>query len=131
MPLQDDATVPNDATLLRVLHKTWLTGDGENRRPTSHAFMDSNFETSLFVSSPETVLELRRIFNGLEIARVSVRALREIGLAVERRPDECPDGLQGDRACHVVIGPPREMGRNEYQRLARAIAKHPETRILP
>ncbi len=130
MPLQDDATVPNDATLLRVLHKTWVTGEGENRRPTSHAFMDSNFETSLFINSPGVVTELHRIFIGLEIACVPVGALREIGLVIERRPDECPENFNCDPRCHVVIGPPREMARNEYQRLTRNLAKHPQTQIL-
>jgi hypothetical protein len=130
MPLQDDATVPNDATLLRVLLKTWVTGDGENRRPTSHAFMDSNYETSLFLNSPEVVAELHRLFIGLEIASVSVGVLREAGLIVARRPDECPDNFNCDPNCHVVIGPPGEMTRNIYQRIARTIAKHPQTRIL-
>jgi hypothetical protein len=130
MPLQDDATVPNDATLLRVLHKTWVTGEGENRRPAKHAFMDSNFETSLFVNSPEVVTELRRIFIGLEIACISVGVLREAGLVIERRPDECPEAFNCDPRCHVVIGPPNEMTRNVYQRIARTIAKHPQTRIL-
>jgi hypothetical protein len=130
MPLQDDVTVPNDATLLRALYKDWITREGPTRRPTSHAFMDAIFETSLFVNSPEVAIELRRIFVGLEIASISVGVVREIGFVIERRPTECPDDFRCNPGCHVVIGPPREMARKEYQRRTRTIATHPQTIIL-
>ena len=131
MPLQDDASIPDEALLLRVLRLDWAIEKSGRRRPASYAFIDSNWETSLFINALGILEELRRLFPGLEVASVPSRVLRENGFAVARRPAECPEDFRGDSNNHVVIGPSKDVTRNEYERNARAVAKHPDTHILP
>ncbi|SRR5216684_6341396 len=133
MPLLDDATIPGNAVLFRVLHqhKGWITSKGGTPRPSSIAFFEAHGEVSYFVNAPGMLTELRRIFQGSEIASVPASVIREKNLAIERRPAECPVGFQCDPACHVVVGPNGEMERNVYERNARSIAKHPDVKIVP
>lgn len=130
MPLQNDDSIPNDAILYRVLHPTWVTLENGKRRPTSNALLDSNREASLFIAGPGVLEELRRLFPGYEIASVRASIIRAAQLAIQRRPDECHEDFHGDRASHVVVGPGDDIGRNEYQRRTRAIAKNAEFTIL-
>jgi hypothetical protein len=74
--------------------------------------------------------ELRRIFPGREIARVSASVVKGKGLVIERRPLECPEGFQRDPACHVVAGPSAEIQRPELEKRYRSIAKDPSIAIL-
>ncbi len=131
MPLIDDATIPADSALFRVLaHSGWTTTKGGTRRPSSIAFYEARGEVSYFVDVPGMLAELSRIFPGSEIARVPARVVRAVGFAIERRPTECPEDFRCDRACHVVAGPPAELTRLEFQGKARNIAKDPGVTIV-
>jgi len=131
MPLLNDATIPDSARLFRVLIPNWVIKSGETRRVASCAFFEVRGEVSLFLDAPGLLEELRRIFPGREIASVSAMVIREAGLAIERRPTECPSDFRCDNACHVVVGPAQELSRNEMERRYRSIAKHPALVILP
>jgi hypothetical protein len=118
MPLQDDPSIPNEAVLLRALEKNWTIDSGEGRRPTSFAFKAANYETSFFVEEPGVIEEMRRHLSCPEgIAAVPARVVRECGLVIERRPDECPTTFQVNNRCHVVVGPPGTVRRTEYERM--------------
>ena len=131
MPLTDDGTIPPNAILLRVLaHPGWITTKGGTRRPSSIAFYEAGGEVSYFIDGPGMLAELGRIFQGSEIARVPALAVRGVGFAIERRPNECPEDFQCDRTCHVVAGPPAELTRLEFQGKARSIAKDPSVSII-
>jgi|SRR6267143_2544479 hypothetical protein len=130
MPLQDDLTIPNAALLYRILHETWTTNKGGRHRPSSIAFFEAHGEVSYFADAPGVLGELRRIFQGKEIASVPASVIRDKGLAIERRPNECPPNFQSDKACHVVVGPAAQMQRNEYEKRARSIAKHDDVKIV-
>jgi hypothetical protein len=135
MAIQNDPTIHNEKTLLRVLDldPSWTTNKGGRYRPSSLAFFQADGEVSYFVDSEGIVEELRRIFPGREIARVSASVIRseEVGLAIACRPEEVPADFRCDPNSHVVVGPPAEMTRLEFQRRARAIAKHHSTAIIP
>lgn len=132
MPLTDDPSIPIEATLLRVLVAPgWVTNKGGTRRPSSIAFFEAQGEVSFFVDGPGVVAELRRIFGGVEIASVPAAALRNVGVAVERRPEECPPDFRCDANSHVVAGPAIAMEEREYERRARSVAKQPGVSLLP
>lgn len=132
MPLHDDETIPHDAVLLRALIPTWTTNKGGRYRPASAAFFSVSQEVSYFLDGPGMLPELHRIFPGLEIARIPASVIRGVGVgfAIERRPTQCPDGFQCDRASHVVAGPSTEMTRKEIERRAGFIAKHANVTII-
>jgi hypothetical protein len=131
MPLLDDATIPPEAVLFRVLYKNWTTTDKVGRRrPSSIAFFSTEQEISYFIDGPGILAELRRLFPGNEIARVPVSVLRGEGFAIERRPTECGEDFRCDRNSHVVAGPTTEIRRNDYQKRAGRIAKHLDVSIL-
>ena len=133
MPLLDDATIPDNAILLRVLRQdpNWTTNKGGRRRPSNLAFYEARGEVSYFIDAPGMLTELRRIFPGQEIVNVPAAVIRGVGFAIVRRPNDCPADFQCDRTCHVVAGPSGELQRLEFQRRARAIAKHQDVTILP
>lgn len=134
MALVDDATIANSATLLRVLRKGigWTTTDKDGRyRPTSAAFFSTNQEISYFLEAPGILAQLQQIFPGCEIARIPASVIRGTGSVIERRPAECPPNFHGDHACHVVAGPNTATARNELEKRARTIAKHPAVAIIP
>lgn len=134
MALVDDATIPNGATLLRVLRKGkgWTTTDkGGRYRPTSAAFFSSNQEISYFLEAAGILADLQQMFPGCEIARIPASVIRGTGSVIERRPAECPPEFQGNHACHVVAGPNTATERNELEKRARTIAKHPDVEIIP
>jgi hypothetical protein len=110
MPLQNDDSVPNDALLYRILRPDWITTEDGKRRPTSNALLDSNREASLFEAGPGVLEELRRLFPGYEIASVRASVIRAAQLVIQRRPEECHEDFQGDRASHVVVGPSDDIG---------------------
>lgn len=132
MPIVDDATIPPDAILLRVLvDPNWVTNKGGTRRPASIAFVDANSEASFFIADAGMIDELRRIFGSAEVARVPAAAIRTVGFGIERRPAECPSGFLCDPASHVVVGPRQQMQRNTYEKTARLIAKEPGVALIP
>jgi hypothetical protein len=131
MALHDDDTIPNDALLYRVLHPKWITVVDGRPRPNSLALLESNFEASLFLEGEGILAELRRLFPQLRIASVPALIIRQEHLVIERRPNECPEGFGCDSTSHVVVGPNAEIGRNEYQRRTRAIARNNAFVILP
>jgi hypothetical protein len=131
MPLIDDASILDGAVLFRVLHPGWTTTKGGAYRLASHAFFEARGEVSLFLDAPGLLEELRRIFPGKEIASVSASVIRGAGLAIERRPAECPSDFRCDKACHVVVGPQEDLQRNDLEKRYRSIAKHPSVTILP
>ena len=130
MPINNDESIPNDAILLRLLTKDWIVTKEGVRRPTSHAFRESNFESSCFVDSPATRIELKKLYPGFEIAAIPAQVFRESGFAIERRPDEVPEGFEGDRRNHVVVGPPQACARNLHERMARSIVRNVRVAIL-
>jgi hypothetical protein len=91
--------------------------------------MDSNQENSCFVENEITLQELNRIFPGRKIARIPVPLVRQFGYAIERRPEEAPDDC-ANRNSHVVVGPIREIGKNEYERSAKGIVISEQITIL-
>jgi len=131
MALQDDATIPGATTLYRVLHDGWTTDKGGKHRPSSIAFFEAQGEVSYFVDGSGILQELRRIFPGKEIACVPASVIREKGLAIERRPGECPTDFHLDPNSHVVCGPAEPMERNEYEKRARSIARHNDVTLAP
>lgn len=116
--------------LYRVLRENWTTNKGGRYRPSSIAFFEAQGEVSYFTDDPGVLPELRRIFQGKEIASVPASVIREKGFAIERRPGECPPEFGCDPACHVVAGPAGQMVRNEYEKRARSIAKHDNVKIV-
>lgn len=130
MPINDDATIPHDAILLRVLLKDWITTKQERRRPTSHAFRDSNAESSCFIDSEATRANLARLYPGLEVAAVPASVLRENGFAIERRPNELPEEFGGEQQSHVVVGPPQACARAVQERMAQAIVRDERVTIF-
>ncbi len=132
MPIVDDASIPPDAILLRVLvDPNWVTNKGGTRRPTSIAFVDANEEASFFIAGAGIIDELRRIFGNAEIASVPAAAIRAVGFGIERRPAECRDDFHCDPASHVVAGPRQPMPRNTYEKTARSIGKEPGVALIP
>ena len=131
MPLVDDASIPNEAILLRALLPGWIHEQDGIRRISKQAFLDGQtHEASCFIDGAGVQSEVRRIFPGKEIGAVTARAVRESGFVIERRPKEA-DPFTGDRNAHVVIGTAQSLRRIEYERCAKKIAIHAETRILP
>lgn len=131
MPVIDDGTIPANASLLRVLVPEWITNKGGTRRAASLAFLSTEQEVSYFIEAEGILAEVQRIFPGHEIARVPVAVMRGAGLAIERRPDECPAEFHGDHTCHVIGGPNADVTRNEFERRARLVAKHQDVTIIP
>jgi hypothetical protein len=130
MPITDDATIPDDAILLRVLTKDWITIEQGRRRPTSHSFRDANAETSCFIDSQVARTALMKLFPGSSIAAFPAHVCRASGFAIERRPNEVPDDFVGDRQSHVVVGPPQASTRIVQTRMARALVKHEQVTIF-
>lgn len=130
MPLQNDASIGDNAVLLRVLHDNWIYRDGERRRPTKQAFMDGNTgEVSCFIDGPGVREEIRRMFPGREIAAVRAQVVRDSGFVIERRPADCGN-FRGAPDSHVVIGPPVQLRRLECERCAHRIAVHPDVILV-
>lgn len=128
-PSLDDPSVRNDQALLRVLLSKWFTTKGGRPRPTSDSLTDSNFENSCFVEGEISVQELRTLFPGLRIARIPVGLLRQQHFAIERRPDEAPQGCSAPES-HVVVGPIRDFDRGHYEKSASAIVKDPSVQVF-
>jgi|ERR1035438_4398588 hypothetical protein len=128
-PSLDDPNIRGDQALLRVLLTKWVTMKGGHLRPTSDSILDSNFENSCYVEGEISVEELRLLFPGLRIARIPVAVLRREGFAIERRPDEAPEGCTAPEA-HVVVGPILAVDRGLYERSARAIVRDPAIEVL-
>lgn len=117
--------------LFRVLaHQGWITNKGGTRRPSSIAFYEAGAEVSYFLDGPGTLAELGRIFPGSEVARVSALLVGRVGFVIERRPNECHEDFRCDHARHVVVGPPTELTRLQFQGKAREIAKDASVSIL-
>ena len=130
MPVIDDASISDDAILLRVLLPGWTCLKNGRYRPKSMAFTDGRSkEVSCFIAGEGVEEKVRSMFPGHEIAAVPARIVRESGFAIERRPGDCPQ-YTGDPNAHVVIGCPTEIPNKEYERNARKIAVHPATSIL-
>lgn len=134
MALQDDQTIPDEAILYRVLDNDpdWRTTKGGRYRPSNLAFYEARGEVSYFLDSPGLLPELQRIFPGQEIVSVPASVIRspEVGFVIERRPGEVPPDFRCDPTVHVLAGPVAEITRLEFQRRARAIAKHPSVSII-
>jgi hypothetical protein len=131
MPLIDDASVSDEAILLRVLLPNWICEQNGVRRVTKQAFLDGETgEASCFIDGAGVQDEVRRIFPGKEVAAIPARVVRECGFVIERRPDEA-DPFTGDPNAHVVLGTAVQVRRLEYERCAKRIALHIDTRILP
>lgn len=91
---------------------------GNRHRPTSDSIKAANYETSCFLEDEITIEQvtaflkqeaqqhkneglLYQIDKGLSFARISVAAVREQGLIIERRPEEAA-GCANPQA-HVVF----------------------------
>jgi len=131
MAIVNDDSIPNDATLLRVLIPGWTCTVNGRYRPQSLAFRDTlTGEVSCFIHSEDVEARVREMYPNHEIAAITAGAVRESGYVIQRRPGEC-QGFTGDPNMHVVIGPPNEMGRKERERCSRKIAEHETTVVLP
>jgi|SRR5208282_3002365 len=130
MPLVDDASIPDEAVLLRALLPNWIHEQDGIRRISKQAFLDGQTgEASCFIDGAGVQAEVRRIFPGKEIGAVTARVVRESGFVIARRPNEA-DPFAMDANAHVVIGTAQQLRRIEYERCAKRIAIHAETRIL-
>jgi hypothetical protein len=131
MAIVDDDSIPDDATLLRVLIPGWTCTVNGRYRPQSLAFRDTlTGEASCFIQAEGVETKVREMYPNFEIAVITAGAVRESGYAIQRRPGECPS-FTGDPSMHVVIGPPNEMGKKERERCSRKIAEHETTTVLP
>lgn len=131
MPLVDDGTILANAVLFRILvDPRWITAKGGSIRPSSLAFYEAGGEVSYFLEVPGVLAELGRLFPGMEIARVPAAVVRGVGFVIERRSGECPNDFRCDPECHVVAGPPVQVGRTEFQGKARVIAKDLSVTII-
>jgi hypothetical protein len=133
MPIVNDASIPDDAILLRVLHPSslWRCRVGGRYRPTSLAFQDGlTGDVSCFVQAEGVEAQVRQMYPHNEIATVTAGAVRAAGYVIERRPGECGN-FTGDPNAHVVIGPPEPITKKAQTRRARRIAEHDATTILP
>jgi len=131
MSAQDDQTIPPDAVLLRVLkHPDWIINKDGKTRPSSAAFFEARGEVSHFIDAPGMINELFRLFPGWPIAAVPASVVRGRGLGIERSPGDCPKDFRGDPANHVIVGPPPNVGRPAYEKMARPIAKLPDVNII-
>jgi|HubBroStandDraft_6_1064221.scaffolds.fasta_scaffold269864_3 hypothetical protein len=126
MPIRDDASIPDHTALCRVLIKRqWVSNKGGRPRPTSDSFNDCTGETSCFVSGPNTIAELRRLFpDAFAFATFPARILRENGFGIERRPEDCHPDYHGNSQDHVVFGPTEALSRKDCERRVSAIVKH-------
>src|SRR5215468_6487060 len=112
-PHADDPGIGNDRFLLRVLRIKWITVKDNRERPTTESMTDSNYENSCFVDGEIPIEEIQRLFPGQRIARIPVHVIRGGGFIIERRPGEAPEHCSNPNA-HVVVGPQREIRRNDY-----------------
>src|SRR5947209_4263770 len=103
-PSIDDPTISDDDELMRGLLPRWITLKGGRERPTTDAFLDSNYENSCFLSLRDNPEFVQQVLAPLRRAIVTARLIRSVGWIVERRPDECPAEYRGNKADHVVIG---------------------------
>jgi|SRR5271165_2095184 len=131
MPLHNDDTIPPETHLLRVLQPSWTTDKDGRHRPNSWAFQHANGEASLFLSEPGMLQELQQKFPGKEIASVPAAVIRASGLAIQRKPQDCPPDFNCDPNSHVVVGPSGEIQKNDYERRTKAVARHPAVTIIP
>jgi hypothetical protein len=130
-PAFDDIAVRDEQFLIRVLRPEWIQIKESREQPTSESFTDSNQENSCFIEGEIPLEEIRRLFPGSRVARIPVAVVRGVGYSIERRPQpgETPPGISNPNA-HVVVGPPQELGRKEYQRRSRAIVRDERVTIL-
>jgi hypothetical protein len=128
-PAEDDLSISDSASLLRVVLPRWVVTRDGRERPTSDSLQDSNFENSCFVEEEFPVERLQALFPGKKIARIPASVVRQAGFFIERRPGEAPAGCAVPGA-HVVIGPRSEIGRGAYERAARSIVKHQAVSVI-
>ena len=143
-PHEDDQAINNDQRLWRAL-PNWTTAKEGRERPKSEALTDSSYENSCFVEGEITLEEvvafllagaqqqedeilMKLIEQGLPFAVLPVGLIREAGFILERRPEEA-EGCANPNA-HVVVGPPEEIRRKEYERAAKKIVKHETVTIV-
>jgi hypothetical protein len=130
MAVINDVSIPDSAILFRVLRDDWTCVKNGRTRPQSLAFIDGlTGEVSCFVDGEGIEAAVRQMFPGLQIAKTTVRIVRQSGFAVERRAGEC-QGFEGDPQSHVVIGSAGAATGKEYERCARKIAVDNETTII-
>jgi hypothetical protein len=131
MPIQDDPSVPDDAIVIRVLLDSWLTTKGGRVRPASWALLDmgGDGECSCFLASESIVNKLSNHFAGKHIAQIPASVLRANSFAIQRKPDECPEGLRDDNGCHVVIGPRDVCTSHQVEQRARRIVRDVSVRV--
>lgn len=129
-PAGDDDRITGDRYLLRALLPRWLTIKVGRERPTSDSLLDSSFENSCFIEDEITVAQVQGLFPGLKLARIPVELVRRHHFAVERRPNEAPQGCPVPDA-HVVIGPLQVARWGDYERSARNIVKDPVVQLIP
>jgi hypothetical protein len=130
MPLQDDATIPAEATLYRVLpFPSWVTTEQGVLRPTSAAFYEGRGEVSYLLDGPGVLDEIRRLYPSAPIAALPASTLREVAdYVIVRRPDEASERL---RDYHVVVGASNEITKNDSRRRAKSISRHDSVRVIP
>jgi len=132
-PLQDDATIDPDQSLIRAPRPGWTaTREDGTERPNRLAFVDGRTqEASCFIDNDTNLAELRRLFPGDKICRFAARFARDAGFVIQRKPGDCPPGFVGDPVHHLVIGPAEEKPKKALLRMGDALALTPGIEILP
>jgi hypothetical protein len=127
MPRHDDASISDEAILIRAVRPDWVIRDGDGERIISGTFVDGSLEASCFIAEevggveafiqdilPELSEELGLPFR---IATLTVSAARAQGLWVYRKPEEYKDD-----PAHVVVCAADGMSKSQYKRSAARLA---------
>jgi hypothetical protein len=88
MPRADDATIANDALLLRAVYKDEITTNEEGvERPQSQAFRwDDRKEVSAFIDAETNLHELIQAFPNSRICSFTAGQARSLGYMICRDP---------------------------------------------
>lgn len=114
----DDATIADDAVLLRVLvSDSWHTATATGRRASSFTFMDTRSgETSCYIDTPERRATIAARYPGCPVAQFTARQVRMAGLLVASDPDGDPDRSPEHKVLSFVGS------KSAYQKACRALA---------
>jgi hypothetical protein len=116
----DDAEIPDDALLYRVLgQENWSVVENGIRRVSSFAFKDTlSYEASCFLASEISLDDLKKRFPGKRICGVTAAVVRDQRHIIARAPEE----FEGN-AAHIVICPPGNLKRKDADKLYGAISQ--------
>jgi hypothetical protein len=119
----NDPSIPNEERLWRRIRPDWVfRPPGQAPRPTSAAFKDNlSGEVSVFIASlttTDTLLPQERATDSL--AEITAGLARSAGYKVVRDPE---GGLVPNDPSHVVLCPPRGVGKKRLHKAAVTLAE--------